>query len=145
MRLTTTFLICLVVAPPLLAAPIDEFRLTDIEQNIRTLEATVREQARQIAELQRQPNNSPIHTTTNYANGNDPRWLSHASWTLITPGMNELQVIELLGPPTQQRLADDSTTRALLYALEIGRSGFLTGRVTLSNGKVTAVEIPSLK
>jgi hypothetical protein len=41
--------------PPLAtAAPIDEFRLSDIEQKIRDLETVTREQARQLSQLQSQ-------------------------------------------------------------------------------------------
>jgi hypothetical protein len=143
MILSAMLLTCLPVIQPLAAAPIDEFRLTDIEQKIRTLESTVREQARQITELQRQPG-LPQATLNTPVIDSAPRWLTSANWTRIKPGMNELQVIELLGPPTQQRVGNDPS-RTLLYAMEIGRSGFLSGRVTLVDRKVTVVEIPSLK
>jgi hypothetical protein len=66
-------------------------------------------------------------------------------WNRIKPGMSELQVVELLGTPTQMRIADDNQSRQLLYALEIGRSGYLTGRITFSKGLVTVVEAPTLK
>ena len=142
----TLLLMVCIVPQPVLAAPIDEFRLSDIEQNLRDLQTTVREQARQITELQRQSGSKPITSTSSNANSGagDPRWLSSDGWNRLKPGMTELQVIELLGPPTQHRSADRSTQH-LLYALEIGRSGFLSGRVVLTDGKVTAVEMPSLK
>ncbi len=142
----TLLLIACIVQQPVLAAPIDEFRLSDIEQNLRDLQTTVREQARQITELQRQSGSKSITSTSSNANSSagDPRWLSSAGWNRLKPGMTELQVIELLGPPTQHRSADRSTQH-LLYALEIGRSGFLSGRVVLTDGKVTAIEMPSLK
>jgi hypothetical protein len=140
-------LLCLGMWQPLLAAPIDEFRLSDIEQNIRNLETTVREQARQIAELQRQPGNKllPPASSNIGSNNNEARWLSISNWNRVKPGMSELQVIELLGAPSQQRVSDDKRTRTLLYAMEIGRSGFLTGSVALNDGKAIRIEIPSLK
>lgn len=142
----TLLLIACIVQQPVLAAPIDEFRLSDIEQNLRDLQTTVREQARQITELQRQSGSKSITSTSSNANSSagDPRWLNSAGWNRLKPGMTELQVIELLGPPTQHRSADRSTQH-LLYALEIGRSGFLSGRVVLTDGKVTTIERPSLK
>ena len=130
---------------PVQAAPIDEFRLSDIEQSIRTLETTVKDQARQIAELQRQSGHTILPVTTQSAVSNDSRWVSSSNWARIKPGMEELQVIEILGAPTQPRMGDDSKSRTLLYAMEIGRSGFLSGRVTLTDGKVSSIEIPSLK
>ena len=57
--------------------------------------------------------------------------------------MDELQVIDLLGPPTSMRGEGD--TRTLLYALEIGTSGFLSGSVSFKDKKVTQVERPVLK
>lgn len=130
------------------AAPIDEFRLSDIEQKIRDLETTTREQARLISQLQSQ---TPGIRSTGAAppssapsNSSELRWVNAASWNRLKPGMSELQVVELLGAPTQMRNADNQS-RQLLYALEIGRSGYLTGRVTISKGAVTAIEIPTLK
>lgn len=127
------------------AQPIDEFRLSDIEQNLRTLQSQVREQARQIAELQRQsgqritPSNVPPRTDTS-----NERWLSLANWNRVKPGMTELQVIEVLGTPSAQRVANDNT-RQMIYTLEIGSSGYLSGRVLCKDGKVSGIEIPSLK
>ena len=130
---------------PLQAAPIDEFRLSDIEQSLRTLETTVKDQARQIAELQRQSGHTALPVTTPSAVSNDSRWVSSSNWARIKPGMEELQVIEILGAPTQQRTGDDSKRRTLLYAMEIGRSGFLSGSIILTDGRVSSVEIPTLK
>lgn len=130
---------------PLQAAPIDEFRLSDIEQSLRTLETTVKDQARQIAELQRQSGLTALPVSTQSAVSNDSRWVSSSNWARIKPGMEELQVIEILGAPTQQRMGDDSKRRTLLYAMEIGRSGFLSGSIILTDGRVSSVEIPTLK
>ena len=138
------------LATPLaIAAPIDEFRLSDIEQKIRDLETLTREHTRQLSELQsprsggRNTAAPTSGTTTN--DSRDLRWVNVASWNRIKPGMSELQVVELLGAPTQMRIADDGQSRQLLYALEIGRSGYLGGRITFSKGMVTAVELPMLK
>lgn len=134
---------------PTWSAPIDEFRVSDLEQKIRNLETASREQARQIAELQQQVHgNRPTTTAKGGAIGTthitEQRWLSLANWQKIKPGMSELQVVELLGAPTQLRVSDDRSSRTLHYAMEIGTSGFLSGKVILVAGHVTVIEIPSL-
>lgn len=129
------------------AAPIDEFRLSDIEQKIRDLETTTREQARLISQLQSQTpgmRSTGVAAPSSASSSSELRWINAASWNRLKPGMSELQVVEILGAPTQMRSADNQS-RQLLYALEIGRSGYLTGRVTISKGTVTAIEIPTLK
>ncbi len=133
---------------PALGAPIDEFRLSDIEQKIRDLEMLTREQARQLSQLQSRNaggRNTPAPLPRNTTSNAELRWVNAASWNRIKPGMSELQVVELLGAPTQMRIADDNQSRQLLYAMEIGRSGYLSGRVTFSKGMVTAIELPTLK
>ena len=57
--------------------------------------------------------------------------------------MSELEVIGVLGQPTSMR--QDGDTRVLLYAMEIGSSGFLGGSVELKDRAVTAVNKPVLK
>ncbi len=57
--------------------------------------------------------------------------------------MSELEVIEILGQPTSMRSEGDS--RLLLYAMEIGASGFLSGSVRLRDGEVVEVQTPILK
>jgi hypothetical protein len=148
-----TWLVCLISlcwpSNPVAAAPIDEFRISDMEQRIRQLESTVREQARQIAQLVGQnPTVKTAETASRASNsgGNgEPRWLKASSWSRLKLGMQELQVIEILGMPTQIRVSDDQQTRSLLYALEIGRSGFLSGKVVTVAGQITAIDNPTLK
>lgn len=131
------------------AAPIDEFRISDIEQKIRDLETTTREQARLIAQLQSQAGgNGNVSAPTASADippNSEQRWLNASNWARLKIGMNELQIIELLGIPTQIRVSDDGQTRSLLYAMEIGRSGFLSGKVDLLNRKASNIEPPQLK
>ena len=57
--------------------------------------------------------------------------------------MSELELIGLLGPPTSMRPAEDG--RVLLYAMEIGSNGFLSGSVTLKAQQVVSVEKPALR
>ena len=59
--------------------------------------------------------------------------------------MVELEVISLLGPPTSLRGAADSPSRTLMYAMEIGSSGFLSGSVQLRDRAVVEVSPPVLR
>ena len=148
---TGTLLGILLCPPPAQSAPIDEFRVGDLEQKVRNLETASREQARQISELQQQvygnrrPAASESKPASDVPNAGDRRWLTLANWQQIKPGMSEAQVIELLGAPTQLRVADNDSNRILLYAMEIGSSGFLAGKVVIATGRVTVVEFPALK
>ena len=57
--------------------------------------------------------------------------------------MDELSVIGALGPPTSMR--EENGARVLLYAMEIGSSGFLGGSVSLRDRKVVEIQKPALK
>lgn len=135
-------------APALaVAAPIDEFRISVIEQQLHDLQNAVREQARVLSELQQRGAVGtaavpPAIQAT--APNTEQRWLSAAAWQKLKVGMSELEVIELLGPPNQLR-TDNTGARQLLYALEIGRSGFLSGKVLVREGKVAQIEQPVLR
>lgn len=126
----------------------DDFKVIKLEQDVRSLEQQVRELSRQVAELQRRSGRpgdqstsmdrqAPVVTGTSL-------WLDARNWDRIRIGMSELQVIEILGPPTSLR-GDDATSRTLLYALEIGTANFLGGQVKLEERRVTQVEKPTLK
>jgi hypothetical protein len=72
-----------------------------------------------------------------------PDWLDASKWKRVSPGMAELEVLSLLGPPTSTREKDGA--RELLYAMEVGTSAFLGGSVELRDGRVVAVRIPALR
>lgn len=135
---------------PLSAAPIDEFRLTEIENNIRALQTQLRDQARMIADLQSQLGNSQRRSGDDAARNAQSvavssAWLNAANWNRLRAGMSEAEVLGAIGPPTQMRVSDDKTTRTLLYALEIGGSGFLSGNVVLKDGQLASITKPALK
>ncbi len=71
------------------------------------------------------------------------QWIDAARWRQVRPGMNELEVIGLLGPPSSMRTEGEA--RVLLYALEIGSSGFLGGSVVLHDRAVAEVRPPTLQ
>jgi hypothetical protein len=70
-------------------------------------------------------------------------WLDLARWQQVKTGMGELEVIALLGPPASMRV--ENQERVLLYAMEIGLSGFLGGSVTLRDRAVVNVKTPVLQ
>lgn len=57
--------------------------------------------------------------------------------------MSELEVVELLGTPTSMR--EENGARVLLYSLEIGVGGFLSGSVLLRDRAVVEVRNPELR
>lgn len=130
-------------------AAVDDFKVIKLEQDVRRLEQQVRELSRQVAELRREPalsaeqiqppNRAPAPPA------GPPSWLQAKSWKAVRAGMNELQVIETLGPPTSTRIAADGDTRILFYALELAAGSFLSGSVELRDRRVVEINEPVLK
>jgi hypothetical protein len=130
-----------------LTAIADDLRVSQLEQEVRRLERQVLAMSRRLDELQR-PSFTPERRaapTSGVATAPAPGdgWLDAAKWNRVKPGMAELDVIGLLGPPTSMR--EESGERVLLYALEVGTSGFLGGSVTLRDRVVTGVQTPVLR
>lgn len=123
----------------------DYNRIIRLEQDVRNLERQVSTLQREIGELRRRRGPSPLDTTGVQTEGPAPSdaWVDAKKWQRLAIGAREMDVIELLGPPTSMRLQDES--RILLYAMEIGSSGFLSGSVTLKDREVVAIEAPVLK
>ena len=131
------------------AAYADDFKVIKLEQDVRNLERQVQDLSRELDEVRRNARTTGARSTAKDAaregvhhTSND--WLSADNWKRVRPGMSELEVIDLLGPPTSLR-GDANSGRTLLYAMEIGSSGFLSGSVRLNERKVVDVEIPTLK
>lgn len=132
---------------PVAAAAADALKISQIEQDIRLLQQQLREQARQIDLLQ-----ARLATAAAQPEAASPArppaapsqaWLDAAKWARVQAGMSELEVLTLLGPPTSMRADDEG--RVLLYAMEIGASGFLAGSVMLRDRSVVQVENPQLR
>jgi hypothetical protein len=143
--------IIVLIGAALLAGPAsaaDEYRVMKLEQDIRTLERQVQTLQHQLLKLQQQPRHSgpALEISRERASilDDEQKWLNADVWSRVRPGMDELQVIELLGKPTALR-PDAAGRRALLYTLEIGTTGFLTGTVSFENGKAVEVQRPVLK
>jgi hypothetical protein len=132
-----------------IAAVADDLRVSQLEQEVRRLERQVLALSRRLDELQRPsyPAERRIApapgATAASASASGDEWLDAAKWRRVKPGMAELDVIGLLGPPTSMR--EESGDRILLYALEVGASGFLGGSVTLRDRVVTSVQTPVLR
>jgi len=154
-RLMVLSLLCL----PALARA-DDYKVIKLEQDMRNLERQVNELKRQVDVLERREsgellpsvrphshsgNPSRTDGTTSAAAMDEALWYSSANWDRVKVGMNELDVIRLLGKPNSMR-SEDADSRTLLYALEIGSgAGFLSGSVELKNHQVAAINKPLLK
>src|SRR6186713_1449016 len=118
-----TVLAMLMLAVPQSASTADDFKVIKLEQDVRRLEQQVRDLSRQVAELRRTAGTSIDQAVTSREvaapPSASPLWLQAKNWQRLKNGMSELQVIDLLGPPTSMRAAD-ADNRVLLYALEIG-------------------------
>lgn len=123
----------------------DYNRIIRLEQDVRNLERQVSTLQREIGELRRRRGPGSLETTELQTEGAAPSdaWMDAKKWQRLALGAREMDVIELLGPPTSMRVQDES--RILLYAMEIGASGFLSGSVTLKDREVVAIEFPVLK
>jgi len=138
------------VLAPMASFAADDLKVSQLEQDVRDLQRQVRAQAQQIDELRIQlgrpavPPRVPSTGATSATSANSVgTWVDGSRWQRIKTGMTELEVIGLLGPPTSMRAKDSD--RVLLYAMEIGSSGFLSGSVTLRDRVVQGIQVPALR
>lgn len=123
----------------------DSNRIIALEQDVRNLERIVGNLERELRELRR-GSTMPANKLTSSSASTDQSssdWVNASKWKRVQLGMSELEVIEILGQPTSMRPEGDS--RLLLYAMEIGASGFLSGSVRVEDRKVVDVQVPELK
>ena len=131
---------------PLTAMAADEQRISFLEQEVRNLQRQVMGLSRQVDELRTRPDRPPSATSAVTGAASPVRsdqWLDGKKWRQIRNGMSELEVIGALGPPTSMRTQGNE--RVLLYAMEIGSSGFLGGSITLRDREVSEVRPPILQ
>jgi outer membrane murein-binding lipoprotein Lpp len=146
--------IAALVGMPAAASAADDFRVHQLEQDVRDLQRQVQALSRQIESQRAAPpapdaairqrdaaSGLPPHSPPPGAPA--PAWVDAAKWQRVQPGMTELEVIGILGPPTSMRT--EESARVFLYALEIGSSGFLVGSVRLRNSSVVSVQKPTLQ
>jgi hypothetical protein len=130
------------------AAAQDDYKVIKLEQDVRNLERQVQDLQRQVGDLRRLSQSgdaSSLRSEHSAPPSAAPStsWLVAANWDRVRAGMSELQVIDILGPPTSMRAA--ASSRTLFYAMEIGTSGFLGGNVRLEDRKVVEVSKPALR
>ena len=131
---------------PALVIAADDLKVLQLEQDIRELQRQARLQAQQIDDLRSRLARvvDPTAPAPPAASGAEStEWIDAARWRRLQPGMSELEVLTVLGPPTSIRGTEGQ--RVLLYALEIGKSGFLGGSVTLRDRMVSEIRLPTLQ
>jgi hypothetical protein len=139
-----TFLAFLLL--PLAASAADDGRVSFLEQEVRNLQRQVLALSRQMDEIRLRPDRPEGRAATLPRSDETdglPLWVDAAKWKKVRPGMSELEVIATLGPPSSMR--EEGGTRVLLYAMELGASGFLGGSVTLRERSVAEVMQPTLR
>jgi hypothetical protein len=155
----TLGVVALMLAP--WAAAAQDHRVTYLEQEVRSLQRQVMALSRQVEQLSRpapeRPALSDAHSAAQSSEQASDRasthrasvdranaaWVNAGKWQRLRVGMGELEVIELLGPPTSMRQQDGA--RVLLYAMELGASGFLGGSVTFRDRAVSEIRKPELQ
>ena len=138
------------IAVPLLGYAQDDanYRLMKLEQDVRNLERQVQTLTRQLDDLKQQAARAGDRSALGARSSTAPTtsstaWIEAARWDRVRPGMSELEVINILGPPTSMRQEGDA--RVLLYAMEIGSANFLGGSVALRDQAVSEINKPTLK
>jgi hypothetical protein len=124
------------------------YRVMKLEQDVRNLERQVQTLTRQLDELKQQAARAgdrsvPGARSSTTATISSTAWVEAARWDRVRAGMSELELINILGPPTSMRQEGDA--RVLLYAMEIGSTNFLGGSVELRDKAVSAINKPTLK
>jgi hypothetical protein len=143
MRTLALLLLTLLSLP---AASAEDPRISLLEQQVRALDRQVSALTQQMAALRARPDRvTPSEGAPRGAaqTAELPAWVDATKWRALKSGMSELAVISALGAPTSMR--DEGGARVLLYALEIGASGFLGGSVLLRNRIVAEVRQPTLQ
>jgi hypothetical protein len=111
-----------------------DFRVADLEREVRELRQQLRVQGQRIEALERQiarasgttPLEGPVEPITN---DGLPEWLDQAAWERIEPGS----------------VREQRSKRVLYYALELCGNAFLAGHIELIDGRVSALQIPRLR
>jgi hypothetical protein len=131
---------------PLAAGAADSIEISRVQQDIRDLKRDVETLTRRMDELRVQlgrPGDAPGRAMAPPVQGGTMTWVDAAKWRQVKAGMSELEVIAMLGAPTSMRA--QGADRVLLYAMEIGTTGFLAGSVTLREKVVAEIQTPALR
>ena len=129
----------------------DALKIAVLEQDVRELKLQLQAQHRRIDSLEAQlsasrPALAPPAERPPAKTSDDQRpWLQIDNWDRVQLGASELELIQLLGPPTTLRKDATGDRQTLMYALEIGTGNFLTGSVIVENRRVVQVNKPTLQ
>ena len=120
-------------------AAADDTRISFLEQEVRNLQREL-----QVLSRAGEMHSSAVRAGPRRADRRRDRraarrsrlaqWVNAPEWKQLHPGMSELEVIGLLGPPTSIR--DEAGGRVLFYAMEIDSSAFLGGSVRMRDRAV---------
>jgi len=138
--------VLLLLLGPVAASAADSIEISRVQQDIRDLRRDVEALTRRMDELRAQlarPGDPPARAAAPSADGGTGMWVDAGKWRQVKVGISELEVIAALGAPTSMRMQDGN--RVLLYAMEIGTTGFLAGSVMLRERVVTEVQVPMLR
>jgi len=128
----------------------DDVRVNQIMLEVQDLQRTVRGQSRRIDELERALAQARLNASGNPALRSPPlkppgeEWLQSRNWERVRPGMPAQDAIAVLGAPASLRESDDGK-KTLLYAMQLGASGYLAGSIVVENDRVVEVTRPVLK
>ncbi len=151
MTLWRTLIATLLTAFAVTATAQDALRIQELRQEINELQRLVRDQSRRIDALERQLSQtkvapSPAASSRSPSAAPTPssdKWLVPAAWEKLRTGMTEQQVLDVLGYPTTSRGTGGSKT--LFYTVQVGASGFLSGRVVIVDQVVQEIQKPILR
>jgi hypothetical protein len=143
--MTRAFTATLLLMLPLASQAADDGRISFLEQEVRNLQRQVQALTRRLDEVTSRPDRPAARAPSAASKSpvSSVSWIDAAKWRKLQPGMSELEVVELLGAPTSMRV--ENGARVLLYSLEIGVGGFLSGSVLLRDRSVSEVRRPELR
>jgi hypothetical protein len=129
---------------------VDDYRVRQLETDVRALQLLVEQQARRIDALQAAIGQSrtgrpslPSQVAAKAPSG--ALWLQRANWDKLRNGMSEADVMRLLGPPTTVRKPENGGAQTLFYSMELDAGGFLSGNVVIGDQQVLEIHAPALK
>lgn len=149
-------LLCACAAPmtwPSAAVEADALRIDELRQDVLEMQRAVRDLRRRLERLEEtlaaeraRPRGGVEETRRAPAAPlQQPlEWLSAEKWRRIAMGMPESEALAILGAPTATRTTP-SGVRTLFYSMELQAGGFLSGRIVVEDGRVTAVSPPALR
>jgi hypothetical protein len=146
-RMTLIALAALPLAGFATAATADDFRVNYLEQEVRELKRQVLSLTQRLDQVTTRPPRPDAATPGLPVSRPSPDaqlgWVDAKKWKSLRKGMSELEVIEVLGRPNSTR--QENGERVVLYALEIGSSGFLGGSVRFRDGSAVEIKQPALQ